>query len=249
MDLLEEKREEIQKIIWKRQRKAALVTIVRAGENQGKPTMSQFIGRQKLSKNNNESNLPSITPQRRRPIKASEVDDLDDFQQDSLLGESNAKKLKKYEMGEEDSDIALSERADGRLNNPNDREEQRIEKLQREVDAEYEKRPKYTTKNANGEEYRPAEMPDLETMKRGRDKRHERKNPYDNTDKHEKRVAKVQLKLVQQSTTIPSKQHGGSHSPSPRRSIQSQKDLLNKSAEGETVKDAVEKVFDKKKVG
>ena len=60
MDLLEEKREEIQKIIWKRQRKAALVTIVRAGESQGKPTMSQFIGRQKLSKN--ESNLPSITP-------------------------------------------------------------------------------------------------------------------------------------------------------------------------------------------
>lgn len=29
MDLLEEKREEIQKIIWKRQRKAALVSIVK----------------------------------------------------------------------------------------------------------------------------------------------------------------------------------------------------------------------------
>jgi len=39
------------------------------------------------------------------------------------LGESNAKKLKKYEMGEDDSDIALSERAPGRLNNPDDREE------------------------------------------------------------------------------------------------------------------------------
>ena len=45
MGLLEEKRDEIQKIIWKRQRKAALVSIVRTGESQGKPTMASFVGR------------------------------------------------------------------------------------------------------------------------------------------------------------------------------------------------------------
>ncbi len=45
MGLLEEKRDEIQKIIWKRQRKAALVSIVRTGEAQGKPTMASFVGR------------------------------------------------------------------------------------------------------------------------------------------------------------------------------------------------------------
>lgn len=55
-------------------------------------------------------------------------------------------------MGETDSDIALSDRAPGALNNKNDKDEQRIEKLQREVDAEYANRPKLTMKSLMGGE-------------------------------------------------------------------------------------------------
>lgn len=45
MDLLEEKREEIQNIIRKRQRKAAFNQILRQNEGQGKATMTNYVGR------------------------------------------------------------------------------------------------------------------------------------------------------------------------------------------------------------
>ena len=59
MELLEEKREEIQRIISKRQRKAALVSIVKANEQAGKPTMAGYLGRKGASE---DSILPDITP-------------------------------------------------------------------------------------------------------------------------------------------------------------------------------------------
>ena len=63
MDLLEEKREEIQNIIRKRQRKAAFNNIMKQnGEGQGKATMINYAGR-----GNSHTNLPDITPQRKRP--------------------------------------------------------------------------------------------------------------------------------------------------------------------------------------
>ena len=53
-----------------------------------------------------------------------------DMQQKKLLGPKNFEKLKKYDRGESDSDIALSERAPGALNDINeDKEDIKIEKL------------------------------------------------------------------------------------------------------------------------
>ena len=45
MELLEEKREEIQNIIRKRQRKAALASLVKENVSTGKPTMAGLITR------------------------------------------------------------------------------------------------------------------------------------------------------------------------------------------------------------
>ena len=46
-----------------------------------------------------------------------------------LLGNTNMRKLKKYDRGESDSEIALSERAPGALHDPEDPEEMRIEQM------------------------------------------------------------------------------------------------------------------------
>ena len=59
MDLLEEKREEIQNIIRKRQRKAALMSIVRMDEPRGKQTMTAFISNNNM-RNNPSEMLPDI---------------------------------------------------------------------------------------------------------------------------------------------------------------------------------------------
>ena len=145
MELLEEKREDIQKIIWKRQRKAALLSLVGQADKSGKPTMTGYVGRQKL-----QDPLPDITPKKPRPvIKIGGDGDslLDDTHTESLLGKTNMKKLRKYDKGETDSSIDPAERAFGALDDPNDPEEQRIEKLQQEINEKYAQRPRITLKS------------------------------------------------------------------------------------------------------
>ena len=54
-------------------------------------------------------------------------------------------KLKKYDRGESDSDIALSDRAPGALNDMlGDKGDIKIEKLRKEVNDKYDQRPKIT---------------------------------------------------------------------------------------------------------
>ena len=55
-------------------------------------------------------------------------------------------KLKRYDRGDTDSDIALDDRAPGVLKDEDDPQSKRIEKLQRDVNEEYSKRPKVTVK-------------------------------------------------------------------------------------------------------
>ena len=199
MELLEEKREEIQRIISKRQRKAALVSIVKANEQAGKPTMAGDLGRKGASE---DSILPDITPQRKRPaivVNGDKDTDMDETHTESLLGKTNMRKLKKYDKGESDSDIALSDRAPGALHDPDDPEERRIDKLQKEVNEKYKSQPRITLKLLNSKETRPPVQPELETMRRAAMRG--KKGVVDvealDEDKHEKRVEKVTNKLIQ----------------------------------------------------
>ena len=103
MELLEEKREEIQNIIRKRQRKAALASLVKENVAAGKATMAGLITRGSKV----DSMLPDITV--KNPyvnvdtLSKSGADD--ETQTENLMGEDNYKKLKKYDRGESDSDI------------------------------------------------------------------------------------------------------------------------------------------------
>ena len=104
LELLEEKREEIQNIIRKRQRKAALASLVKENVATGKPTMAGLITRGSKV----DSMLPDITvknPQISVDNLSKDKSNEDDNQTENLLGEDNYKKLKKYDRAESDSDI------------------------------------------------------------------------------------------------------------------------------------------------
>ena len=80
-------------------------------------------------------------------------------------------KLKKYDRGESDSDIALSDRAPGALNDMlGDKGDIKIEKLRKEVNDKYDQRPKITMQLLNHKETRPNREPNLETKSRARQK-------------------------------------------------------------------------------
>ena len=78
--------------------------------------------------------FPEIVPKKERaPIVIGGNTSLGttfDMQQANLLGPKNFEKLKKYDRGESDSEIALEDRAPGALNDlKEDKEDMKIEKL------------------------------------------------------------------------------------------------------------------------
>lgn len=101
-----------------------------------------------------------------------------------MLGPSNMEKLNKYDRGESDSDIALSDRAPGALNvMKEDKHDIKIEKLRKEVNDQFERRPKITMQMINYKETRPNKEPDLETKKRAKQKGLEINKQPSNTEK------------------------------------------------------------------
>ena len=123
---MEEKREEIQNIIRKRQRKAALHNMVKIQDDSGKPTMAGFIGHATKASN---GLLPDINTPHHQKVVNTETDEMD-----NETGEGKTKIVVK-KLSE--SDVALSDRALAGLIDPTDKEEQRIEKLQQEVNEKF----------------------------------------------------------------------------------------------------------------
>ena len=125
-EFLEEKREEIQAIIKKRQRKAAYISAVQRQEGgKGAAMMSAYIGRK-------QSNLPQINKlddmNRSSPGSlsgASDVDQMDALiEGKELLGKENTAKMR--DMSEA-KDIPLTERTVGRLDDSDDVLEKRLQ--------------------------------------------------------------------------------------------------------------------------
>lgn len=63
-----------------------------------------------------------------------------------MLGKDNVANLKRYDRGETDSDVALSDRAPGILHDAEDEYTNKIDKMVKDVNDEYSKRPKVTVK-------------------------------------------------------------------------------------------------------
>ena len=82
--------------------------------------MTSYIGRR-------HSTLPDITPQRQRPKITLEESEVSNTHTSSLLGEKNVRKMQKFDRGETDSDIAMSERMPGILDDPDDAAQIRID--------------------------------------------------------------------------------------------------------------------------
>ena len=117
----------------------------------------------------------------------------DDTQTENLLGEDNYNKLKKYDRGESDSDVDMQERAPGALNDPDDKFDEKI----KEAEENSKNKQKITMKMINQKETRPQKEPELETMKRANNRKPKGSRIMDDEDKHQKRVEKVQKKLLQ----------------------------------------------------
>jgi len=106
-----------------------------------------------ISRLNKGAMLPEISP-RANPAE-KEKEDRNEVQMESLMGPENMKKLRKFENGDSDSEVAVVERMPGALHDPDDEAEKKMKQLEKTVNERAAGRQKLTMKLLNAKETRP----------------------------------------------------------------------------------------------
>ena len=172
LELLEEKREEIQHIIKKRQRKVALAAAIKSSESTGKPTMASYVGRTK--------GLPSISGPRSEvsihdPTEGSDrakskLSDLPLDKLDSLVDGAELMGPNAMDRLQDERDVSPHERKPRAPSDSEDEQDVRIQQLPEaaRVNRATSKNPDFSPalKDLEGSESRPPGRPTLMTEKR-----------------------------------------------------------------------------------